>query len=103
MEKQTVIPQDIFDDANQIYKPYTTWNDELNCTNIHFQYSERDAYIKGRVDERAISFTEKQLIMTLNDFGEHVSEKISGNKLQMICELSTWFYNYKQQKLKNND
>jgi hypothetical protein len=49
MEKQTVIPQDILDDANRLY-PEKVWMGSLGWVSPYG--AERDAYIKGRMDER---------------------------------------------------
>ena len=58
---------------------------------------QRNSFIEGW-NSNPNQFSEKDMLEALNKFGEYVAIKCTGQNLQMIGELMTWFPEY----LKNN-
>lgn len=52
MEKQTIIPQDIQDDADRLW-PSDIYHVQGSVRSIDANHSHRKAYIHGRIEERS--------------------------------------------------
>ena len=87
-----MIPQEILEHIQQAEKEYPvcmTPSQNSKEMDIDINLPERDAYIKGRMDERANSFTEEDMF--------HVYRTWAGSTIDKV-RFDKWLQEYKQQK-----